>query len=125
MISLMEQGANRDSITLQYGGARKLFPLLFSRCVYGRPESCSRLENHRQGEMSRLHLQHAAFGGRLLQVYSMHKQARVTPDSLLQVYSQSVQEMFTWGQGGGHTACKWVTEEEVGQLPPLSSLWWN
>jgi hypothetical protein len=107
MISLMESGANRDSITLEYGGERK-FPLLLSRCVYGRPESCSRLKNHRQGEMSRMHVQHAAFGGRLLQVFSM-----------------SEQEMFTWGQGGGHTACKWVSEEEVGQLPPLSSLWWS
>ena len=124
MISLMEQGANRDSVTLEYGGSRK-FPLLFSRCVYGKTETLSRLENHRQGDMSRLHLQHAAFGGRLLQVYSVHKQARASRDSLLQVYSQSVQEMFTWGQGGGHTALKWVSEEEVGQLPPLSSLWWN
>ena len=80
MISLMEQGANRDSVTLEYGGSRK-FPLLFSRCVYGQPESCSRLENHREGNMSRLHLQHAALGGRLLQVCIKHKQARVTCDA--------------------------------------------
>ena len=124
MMSLMESAANRDSITLEYGGERK-FPLLLSRCVYGKPESCSRLENHRQGEMSRMHVQHAAFGGRLLQVYSAHKQARATCDALSQVFSMSEQEMFTWGQGGGHTACKWVSEEEVGQLPPLSSLWWS
>jgi hypothetical protein len=43
MISLM---GNRDSTTLEYGVERK-FPLLFSRCVFGKPESCSRLENHR------------------------------------------------------------------------------
>jgi hypothetical protein len=79
MISRMELAAN-DSIILEYGGQRK-FPLLFSRCVYGQPESCSRLENHREGNMSRLHLQHAAFGGRLLQVYIVHKQARVTCDT--------------------------------------------
>ena len=121
MISLM---GNRDSTTLEYGVERK-FPLLFSRCVFGKPESCSRLENHREGKMSRLHLQHAEFGGRLLQVYIVHKQARVTSDTLSQVFSMCEQEMFTWGQGGGHTACKWVSEEEVSRLPPLTSLWWN
>ena len=56
--------------------------------------------------MSRLHLQHAAFGGRLLQVFSMFEQ-----------------ETFTWGQGGGYTECKWVSREEVGELLPLPSLW--
>jgi len=80
MISRMESGAKRDEIFLEYGGQRK-FPLLFSRCVYGQPESCSRLENHREGNMSRLHLKHAAFGGRLLQVCIKHKQARVTCDT--------------------------------------------
>jgi hypothetical protein len=75
--------------------------------------------------MSRLHLQHAEFGGRLLLVYIMQKQARVTCDTLSQVFSMCEQEMFTWGQGGGHAACKWVSEEEVSRLPPLTSLWWN
>ena len=68
MISLMDKGhkmgANRDEVMIE----ETKFPLLFRHCQYGRHESDTKSARGIEGHMSRLHLQHAAFNGRLLQV---------------------------------------------------------
>jgi hypothetical protein len=51
-------------------------------------------------------LRHAVFGDRVLQAFSV-----------------SYREMFQWGQGGGYTTCKWISNEEAKNLPPMRSLW--
>jgi hypothetical protein len=71
MISLMDKGrkmgANCDEVMLSDSHEKK-FSLLFRHCRYGLLESTSKSVPGTQGRMSRLHLQHAAFNGRLLQV---------------------------------------------------------
>lgn len=57
---------NRDGIMLELRGDKH--PLLFRHCVYGERESCTKKVMPIEGQMYRLHLQHAAFSGRLLQV---------------------------------------------------------
>ncbi len=67
VISLMDKGAiNRDGIMLELRGDKH--PLLFRHCVYGERESCTKKVMPIEGQMYRLHLQHAAFSGQLLQV---------------------------------------------------------
>jgi hypothetical protein len=44
--------------------------------------------------------------------------------TLLQVMTTMHLDTFQFGQGGGSTMCKWVSKEEVSEMPPLESLWW-
>ena len=73
MISLMDKGhkmgANCDEVMLESDSDKeKKFPLLFRHCHYGRHESDTKSTRGIEGHMSRVHLQHAAFNGQLLQV---------------------------------------------------------
>jgi hypothetical protein len=106
-LALVDSGVNHSNI-LDASNQSSKFPLLLKHCSLGGLEhlwggnSSTRVRE----DLCRVHLRHAVFGDRVLQAFSV-----------------SYREMHQWGQSGGSTTCKWISNEEAKNLPPMRSLW--
>ena len=104
-LALVDSGVNHSYILDAWNQSSK-FPLLLKHCSLGGLEHLSGGGSNTREDLCRVHLRHAVFGDRVLQAFSV-----------------SYREMFQWGQGGGYTTCKWISNEEAKNLPPMRSLW--
>ena len=105
VLALVDSGVNHSYILDAWNQSSK-FPLLLKHSSLGGLEHlCGGKEQVRE-DLCRVHLRHAVFGDRVLQAFSV-----------------SYREMHQWGQSGGSTTCKWISNEEAKNLPPMRSLW--
>ena len=105
-LALVDSG-NDPSDILDASNQSSKFPLLLKHCSLGGLEHlCGGNGKQVREDLCRVHLRHAVFGDRVLQAFSV-----------------SYREMFQWGQSGGYTRCKWISNEEAKTPPPMRSLW--
>ena len=107
VLALVDSGVNHSYILDAWNQSSK-FPLLLKHSSLGGLEHLCGGNGSKQvrEDLCRVHLRHAVFGDRVLQAFSV-----------------SYREMFQGGQGGGYTKCKWISNEEAKNLPPMRSLW--
>ena len=107
VLALVDSGVNHSYILDAWNQSSK-FPLLLKHSSLGGLEHLCGGNGSKQvrEDLCRVHLRHAVFGDRVLQAFSV-----------------SYREMFQGGQGGGYTKCKWISNEEAKNPPPMRSLW--
>ena len=104
-LALVDSGVNHSNI-LDASNQSSKFPLLLKHCSLGGLEHLCGGNGSTREDICRVHLRHAVFG-----------------DRVLQAFSASFREMHQWGQCGGYTRCKWISNEEAKNIPPMRSLW--
>ncbi len=104
-LALVESGENHSDILEAMNQSSK-FPLLLKHCSLGGLEHLWGDDRNTRVDICRVLLRHAVFGDRVLQAVSV-----------------SYREMHQWGQSGGSTKCKWISNEEAKTPPPMRSLW--
>jgi hypothetical protein len=103
-LALVESGKNHSDI-LDWNQSSK-FPLLLKYCSLGGVKHLLGDDRGTRVDICRVLLRHAVFGDRVLQAVCV-----------------TFQQMGPWGQGGGFTKCKWISNEEAKTPPPMRSLW--
>ena len=104
-LALMDSGVNHEHILDAWDQSSK-FPLLLKHSSLGGLEHLRGGKDRVREDLCRVHLRHAVFGDRVLQALSF-----------------SYREMFQWGQSACNTKCKWISNEEAKNPPPMRSLW--
>ncbi len=104
-LAFVESGANHKHI-LDASDQSSKFPLLLKHCSLAGLEHLSGGSGSASEDICRVHLRHAVFGDRVLEAFSL-----------------SYREMHQWGQSGGFTKCKWISNEEAKNLPSMRALW--
>jgi hypothetical protein len=107
VLALVDSGdSDNYSSILNASDQSSKFRLLLKHCSLGGLEHLSGDHSSTRVDICRVHLRHAVWGDRVLQAVSVF-----------------FRDMHQWGQSGGSTKCKWVSNEEAKNQPHIRSIW--